>query len=341
MAMKKENNRISPKLMVAFTIGILILLAAIGILVLYTFIQPPIRTSTEVLPLVNSSGEYCVLTNYENARDTTYANVIRFISSVNIDDRHHEIVPFELNSVNRAVTLHDDAEKYGINCSVLGMDLLNNRPLRTLVVFNTTDRGPIYVDITSGNLSYLYRAYGDGINKTPAWVPPENTILRDRWSEYIGWDFSRKDLYVTEYRNAKPVSYDDLVKFLNEDDTNRTRYTPNYTCKDFAAQLFNNAEAHGIKCGVVSLHFINKSDGHAINVFPTTDKGDVFIDSTGSEYGAAVKSIVYIGGYGEPVGSIPLVYAKGTDYQYYNSSGALKTFNILGDLDVGGCSIHW
>jgi hypothetical protein len=56
-------------------------------------------------------------------------------------------------------------------------------------------------------------------------------------------------------------------------------------CADFAERLHNNAEKAGIRCGYISLNF-DTGEGHALNVFETTDRGLIYVDDTGiSSYG--------------------------------------------------------
>lgn len=76
-----------------------------------------------------------------------------------------------------------------------------------------------------------------------------------------------------------------------------TEPIPPKVCSDFAERLHNNAETAGIRAGYISLDLVGYTDpsnlgipsdsGHALNVFETTDRGLVFIDSTSS-----------VGGYG-------------------------------------------
>jgi hypothetical protein len=114
-----------------------------------------------------------------------------------------------------------------------------------------------------------------------------------------------QEITIRDYRNATDPTYESLIRFLSADSTEYGDYVmPGYTCADFAARLHENAEAQGIKCGVVSVilntsgyesvwsdmsnslyldpYFGDSIDrGHAFNVFNTTDRGLVYVDSTG------------------------------------------------------------
>jgi hypothetical protein len=50
-----------------------------------------------------------------------------------------------------------------------------------------------------------------------------------------------------------------------------------YVCVDYATELHNLSEKSGIRCGVVDVLY-KHGDGHALNVFQTTDKGLIFVD---------------------------------------------------------------
>jgi hypothetical protein len=84
-----------------------------------------------------------------------------------------------------------------------------------------------------------------------------------------------------ENSSAHDPSYDELMDFLCTDDTVKNKYDkPNFTCADFAEELQNHAEEHGLNCGYASLKFYDKESGHAVDVFDTTDEGLVYVDTT-------------------------------------------------------------
>ena len=90
---------------------------------------------------------------------------------------------------------------------------------------------------------------------------------------------------------AQNVTYEALKDFLYNDTTDENTYYSralitedendvDFICTDFAELLHNNAEASGIRAGLVYVELSGYSD-HTMNVFETTDKGLTFIDSTG------------------------------------------------------------
>lgn len=86
--------------------------------------------------------------------------------------------------------------------------------------------------------------------------------------------------------NAKDPSWDQLVNFLRQDNTDRHPYIlGSYVCADFAETLHNNAENAGIRAAWVGLQmgsspYYPTGAGHACNAFQTTDRGLVYIDDT-------------------------------------------------------------
>ncbi len=117
-------------------------------------------------------------------------------------------------------------------------------------------------------------------------------------------------------RNAKDVTYQELLNFLRADNTDSFPYTtvfipllpyygtaeshvdlasikgiidgtltpkPPRICADFAQMLHNNAEKAGIRCAYVTIDLTDSSgkQGHALNAFQTTDRGLVYVDDTG------------------------------------------------------------
>jgi hypothetical protein len=86
-------------------------------------------------------------------------------------------------------------------------------------------------------------------------------------------DFKSEDGSRIELHNnpsAVDVSYAKLANFL---DIVRCRKGP---CLQLAGALHDQAELNGIRAGVRIMQLIG--EGHAINVFQTTDRGEVFVD---------------------------------------------------------------
>lgn len=83
--------------------------------------------------------------------------------------------------------------------------------------------------------------------------------------------------------SANDVTYDEILNFISEDQTDKMQYIDHkWNCVNFAQIVHNNAEEKGIRCGLVTISYKDKKTAHALNVFNTTDKGLIYIDCTGS-----------------------------------------------------------
>ena len=91
------------------------------------------------------------------------------------------------------------------------------------------------------------------------------------------------------YKNATDPTWEELIAFLQEDDTDDHLYiNGSFVCADFAEMLHNNAEASGVKAVWVSVDF-TVGEGHALNAFNTTDKGLVYADCTGGGFSPQIR----------------------------------------------------
>ena len=85
--------------------------------------------------------------------------------------------------------------------------------------------------------------------------------------------------------NAVNPTWQELVAFLQEDDTDQYRYYDEVMiCGDFAEKLHNNAESYGIKAAFITIMFVGEEVGHAVNAFDTADLGIIYIDCTGESF---------------------------------------------------------
>ncbi len=72
-------------------------------------------------------------------------------------------------------------------------------------------------------------------------------------------------------------TYEEMMEFLARDDTDSNDYIKGeYVCRDFAADVNNNAEREGIRTAYVRIR--SEGWGHAIVAFQTVDKGLLFIE---------------------------------------------------------------
>jgi len=156
-----------------------------------------------------------------------------------------------------------------------------------------------------------------------------------------------QEITINEYKDATDPSFETLISFLSEDTTENKDYVyPLYTCGDFASCLHDSSEKSGIRCGIVGVKFKttykeNRSEilnndshyppayssydtcrGHAFNVFNTTDRGMVYVDSTGitieeKEMGNKPYDMIVYARQGEELGEIRIDQAESLDYSYY------------------------
>lgn len=144
---------------------------------------------------------------------------------------------------------------------------------------------------------------------------------------------------ITNYKNATDPTYDQLMQFLREDNTDSFYYAdPDFTCADFARQVHDSAEAKGIRCAIVAIDFEDRmpdyniyndgtstpkpadttSAGHGLNMFNTTDRGPVYIDCTGAKYGEpAMKDKIAYVSEGKEYNTVDIDNATGIDYSSY------------------------
>jgi hypothetical protein len=93
---------------------------------------------------VGGNGQRLILTNYANATDPTYQQLLDFIKADKTD---------ELTYTNTFVcsdfaeVLHNNAEKAGIKCAWVGCDFTYGEG-HAFNEFNTTDKGTMYIDCT-------------------------------------------------------------------------------------------------------------------------------------------------------------------------------------------------
>jgi hypothetical protein len=138
-----------------------------------------VKTPDGVVSGSGCYGEFIVLINNKNVKDPTYAELLAFLESDNTDEYGYVRTPYSASLyfgsaeskiqlhwiqgiINRtqgplapkicadfAERLHNNAERAGIRCGYVIIDSLNH----AINVFNTTDKGLIYIDDT-GNSGY-------------------------------------------------------------------------------------------------------------------------------------------------------------------------------------------
>jgi hypothetical protein len=127
--------------------------------------------------------------------------------------------------------------------------------------------------------------------------------------------------------DAHKPTWAELKAFLESDSTDRRAYIAgSYTCGDFAETLHNNAEAAGIKAGIVAIELKSPTMAgailnHSLNAFETTDRGIMYIDETSSSSGY----------YADKIASLKI----GDDYicvSIFPQKGQLQTWPSMGKV---------
>lgn len=125
----------------------------------------------------NSTGDWMSIHNNPKATDPSYQQLINFIM---VDDTDQ--IPYHNGSfvcVDYAVRVHDNAENAGIRAGVVSLDFSDGQG-HSINVFNTTDRGIVYIDCTGNTSSRSY----DKIVTTPVIGSQYEVELLVNSSEY-------------------------------------------------------------------------------------------------------------------------------------------------------------
>lgn len=189
---------------------------SVGGVVTYGILFPPVWS--EQLAYKNSSDQFQMVIMYRNATDVSYNNLKSFLSANDIEQLVYADSSYR--PVEYAALLHDKAESSGINCTVIGSGIVSDNPANAIDAFLTTDKGMVYVDTTAMNVSQD--------NYT---VPlDEIQLLREWWNTPTPWvDLNNQYVTIKTYRDSKPLSYNDLITFLNNDKTDNKQYVdPTY-----------------------------------------------------------------------------------------------------------------
>jgi len=117
-------------------------------------------------------------------------------------------------------------------------------------------------------------------------VTPSNYIYEDG-KILVGGD--GKPIELINNPDATNPTYAELVAFIVANSVDTNTYFKGgpkaYVCSDFAEDVHNDAEAAGIRAAWVSIDLQGEDEGHALNVFETSDRGLVYIDCTGERHG--------------------------------------------------------
>jgi len=133
----------------------------------------------------------------------------------------------------------------------------------------------------------------------------------------LGYDNGKEYVvtHIDEYAAIpKPVKYDEVVKFLEEDRTSDIQYSEDFDCVSFTKAVKEQANIKGIKCAVVSMRLydyeLREKWGHAVNCFETTDRGIVYFDpqTDGQRYGIEVGGTYILSGITYKIAKVDVIW---------------------------------
>ena len=109
---------------------------------------PESTTTTKPINCLNiakGSGDLVCLLNNESAKDPTWNELIAFLRKDNTDK--YDYVPSSFVCADFAEILHNNAEAAGIRAGFVYVEFVDNPENHSLNVFNTTDKGLVFVDV--------------------------------------------------------------------------------------------------------------------------------------------------------------------------------------------------
>jgi hypothetical protein len=95
---------------------------------------------------VGSDGSVVKITNYDNAINPSYGQLLTFLEADKTEE--HPYIDGQYICVDFAKTLHDNAERSGIKAAFIGCDFSDKSIGHAFNMFNTTDKGIVYIDDT-------------------------------------------------------------------------------------------------------------------------------------------------------------------------------------------------
>ena len=88
---------------------------------------------------------YITLSNYANAKNPTYAQLLSFLKKDKTDEKKYTDTYV---CADFAEKLHNNAEKKGIKCAWVGCDFKEGGDGHAFNLFKTADKGTVFIDCT-------------------------------------------------------------------------------------------------------------------------------------------------------------------------------------------------
>jgi hypothetical protein len=129
------------RLILVGAIIVLALLYWVGTTVYNQFIASEYNVK---LPFVNEYKKDIYITNVNAAKDPTFDQLLTFLKNDKTDEA---VVQNPASALGEGITqLHNNAEKAGIRCGVVELQVSGSSTVYALNVFNTVDKGYVWVD---------------------------------------------------------------------------------------------------------------------------------------------------------------------------------------------------
>ena len=177
------------------------------------------------------------------------------------------IVGAELNSTQQQL---NSAEK-GLATAKKELDATKTDLESTVVALSTTE---LKLQTTKEELLSTETELAATLDR----LSTKQTELDDRENELSELQISYEGLMTGHGYTIKDPSYNEMLRFLEDDDTDKAEYIQgDYECIEFTTDLCNSAEEQGIRCAYVSVRF-PEGRGHAIVAFNTIDRGLIYVE---------------------------------------------------------------
>ncbi len=123
-------------------------------------------------------------------------------------------------------------------------------------------------------------------------VAMEDGRLRLPFADEVG-----NPIYIRNNKSAHDPTFEELVQFLREEDTDRMTYNiDSFNMGNYVSRLHDNAESKGIRAGVVKFSGETITpDTYAGNMFLIKNTGTIYVDSSGRIGKTGKESIIQLG----------------------------------------------
>lgn len=167
--------------------------------------------------------------------------------------------------------------------------------------------------LIDGNIKYINDMYYDTMQQQNVIINQKSEIDKNNneIQNYKDIIVYKDDLYANKKGTVRKPTYEEVVEFLENDETERTEWTRNHDCTQFAHQIIRNAMEQNIYGCVVNIDYDKRNGmGHDIIVFDTVDLGIQYFEPQTDENVYMYVGMDYAGylGYSDDVSFIVRQY---------------------------------